>query len=135
VPGTWQPSDNRANDYNVDRERQRAESFSGIAGFPVQDMAMVEDQRGPIADRTREHLVSSDRHIIHIRNRLLRTAKALAAGTEPIEPGHPEAYRYHYAEAVAPSSEEAVRLARERAMASEVDTVSPACPAGAQVAT
>jgi len=135
TPGTWQPQDSRTNDYNIDRELQRGESFSGIAGFPVQDMAMVEDQRGPIADRTKEHLVSADRHIIHVRNRLLRAAKGLAAGTEPPEPGHPEAYRYHYAEAGAPARDDAVRLARERAMASEVGARPRSRSAGSQVAT
>jgi hypothetical protein len=47
---------------------------------------MIEHQWGPVADRTREHLVASDRTIISIRRRLLKMAKDLAGGIEPEEP-------------------------------------------------
>jgi phenylpropionate dioxygenase-like ring-hydroxylating dioxygenase large terminal subunit len=95
VPGTLTCRENRGNDYSIDRELQRRTSYSGIGTFPIQDMAMVEDQRGPIADRTKEHLTSSDRAIIAVRKRLLGAAKALANGQEPEAPWHPEEYRYH----------------------------------------
>ena len=93
-------------------------SFSGIKGYPLQDMAMAENQWGAIADRTQEHLTSSDRHVIHVRQRLIRAARAMAAGVEPSEPWHPEAYRYHYESVVAPSRDEAIALATAHATAS-----------------
>jgi hypothetical protein len=54
---------------------------------------MVEDQRGRVANRSRETAVSSDKYIIQVRRRLLTTAKALQEGIEPSEPWHPEAYK------------------------------------------
>ena len=37
----------------LDRVVQRSFSYSGIKTFPLQDIAMMEDQWGPVADRTR----------------------------------------------------------------------------------
>ncbi|MBO0894791.1 MAG: hypothetical protein J2O39_10470, partial [Acidimicrobiales bacterium] len=56
--------------------------------------AVVENQRGPIADRTRETLVSTDKYIIQVRRRLMNAARALVDGIEPKEPWNPEAYRF-----------------------------------------
>jgi phthalate 4,5-dioxygenase oxygenase subunit len=134
MAGTWRPGASRENDYNIDRVSQKSETFSGISGFPTQDAAMVENQRGPIADRSKEHLTSADRHIIHIRNRLLRAAKALAAGHEPPGPCHPEAYCYHYEEVIAPTRTEAVALARQRAMSSRLKDQQLLSPAEADSA-
>ncbi|HLG10926.1 MAG TPA: Rieske 2Fe-2S domain-containing protein, partial [Dehalococcoidia bacterium] len=90
VPGTWQTKANVHNDYEMDRLAQKHFSYSGIKTFPLQDIAMMEDQWGPLADRRREHLTSMDYQIIYLRRRLLRTAKALAQGVEPAEPWMPE---------------------------------------------
>jgi hypothetical protein len=57
-----------------------------VVPFPTQDLMMIEHQWGAIADRTREHLVASDRCIIAVRRRLLKLAKDLANGIEPEEP-------------------------------------------------
>ena len=54
---------------------------------------MVENQRGPVTDRTRETLVSSDKYLIHIRRRLMDAARKLEHGEEPTEPWQPEAYQ------------------------------------------
>ena len=56
-------------------------------------MAVQEDQRGPISDRTREHLGASDTGVIATRRRLLSQARALEAGQEPPQPKQPAAYR------------------------------------------
>jgi phthalate 4,5-dioxygenase len=93
MPGTYRTHENKANDYLIDRNKQRFFTFTGISNTPVQDFAMVENQRGPLADRSREVLVSSDKYIIHVRKRLLNAARALAEGIEPAEPWRPEAYR------------------------------------------
>ena len=82
IPGTLQPARNASNDYLIDREKQRYETFSGIEGIRAQDAAMVESA-GPIADRTREHLGTSDTAVIRMRRLLLGAAKDLMAGKEP----------------------------------------------------
>ena len=64
LPGTFTPVANKSNDYLIDRLMQRNYSYTGIKSFPIQDLAMIEDQWGPIANRSLEHLVSSDEAII-----------------------------------------------------------------------
>src|SRR5690606_30693468 len=100
--------------------------YSGIKNFPLQDIAMMEDQWGPVADRTREHLTSMDYQIIHVRRKLLAAVKALQEGIEPEEPWKPEAYRYHTARAVIENGtlEEAMELAKEKAKESLKDPES-----------
>jgi phenylpropionate dioxygenase-like ring-hydroxylating dioxygenase large terminal subunit len=123
TPDADLPADNRGNDYNIDRFAQRAISFSGIRSFPMQDAAVVENQRGPISDRTREHLTTADRQIIQVRQRLLRTARALAEGTEPTEPWQAQAYGYHYESATGHTREEAIAAARAKATSSALGAV------------
>ncbi|HEY7467490.1 MAG TPA: Rieske 2Fe-2S domain-containing protein [Dehalococcoidia bacterium] len=118
VDGTFITQDNVHNDYNIDREKQRNYNYTGIRTFPLQDIAMMENQWGPIADRTREHLTSWDYQIIHVRQRLLKVAKALAQGVEPSEPWHPEAYCYRREMARGSSEAEAVGNVKARALAS-----------------
>ena len=116
IPGTWTAKDNIHNDYNIDRVTQRNFSYTGIKAFPTQDTALIENQWGPIADRTQEHLGSSDQQIIHIRRRLLATARALASGNEISEPMHPEAFAFLRARTVVGGTrEEAIELAKEQA--------------------
>ncbi|HUZ77563.1 MAG TPA: Rieske 2Fe-2S domain-containing protein [Chloroflexota bacterium] len=93
IPGTFTPKENKSNDYLIDRNRQRFYNYTGISNTPVQDFAVTENQRGPVTDRTRETLVSSDKYLIHVRRRLLAAARLLMQGKEPAEPWHPDAYR------------------------------------------
>jgi phthalate 4,5-dioxygenase oxygenase subunit len=77
VPGTFRPLQNKDNDYLMDRDAQkRGESYSGIEGFAMQD-ASVQESMGPIVDRTKENLVSTDNGIIMARKVLKRAAVAL----------------------------------------------------------
>jgi hypothetical protein len=92
IPGTWQPAANQGNDYGIDRAEQHTRSFTGIAGNREQDLAMTESM-GPIYDRTREHLGSTDLGIIAARRRLLQAVRDLQAGIEPYQAQHPEVYR------------------------------------------
>jgi phthalate 4,5-dioxygenase oxygenase subunit len=115
IPGTWKTKDNVFNDYNVDRVAQRNLSYSGIKTFPLQDIAMMENQWGPIAKRHKEHLATSDYQIIHIRRRLLKAAKNLTQGMEPEEPWHPEVYHMHRETATGHSAEEAIARAKDAA--------------------
>ncbi len=83
IPGTTIPVESRANDYLIDRRKQKTETFTGIHGVRAQD-AMATESPGPIVDRTREHLGTSDMAIIAMRKRLLAEARALREhGTAP----------------------------------------------------
>jgi phenylpropionate dioxygenase-like ring-hydroxylating dioxygenase large terminal subunit len=87
IPGTFQPKERRENNYLIDRALQKSgSSFTGIKSIPAQDWAMQEDQGGPIADRSIEHLVSADGAIIQVRQRLLKTLRELQEGIDPTEP-------------------------------------------------
>ena len=55
-------------------------------------MAVQEDQRGPLSDRSREHLGASDLGVIATRRMLLKQLKALQKGQAPRQPHTPEAY-------------------------------------------
>jgi len=95
-PNTFEPIANRANDYLIDRDKQRSENFTGMRGIREEDIAVQEDQfGGPIADRTKEHLGTSDGGVIALRRRLLKAARTLQAGREPPEPHCGGAYRVH----------------------------------------
>jgi phenylpropionate dioxygenase-like ring-hydroxylating dioxygenase large terminal subunit len=91
VPGTYRPFANKDNDYLMDRAAQRAgKTFSGIEGFAMQD-ASLQESMGPVVDRTKENLVSTDNGIIMSRHRLLRAVKALVEkGVVPpgVDPVH-----------------------------------------------
>jgi phenylpropionate dioxygenase-like ring-hydroxylating dioxygenase large terminal subunit len=75
VPGTTIPTERLDNDYLIDRHAQKTVSFTGIKGIRAQD-AMVTEGAGPIADRTREHLGSSDLAVVAMRRTLIAAATA-----------------------------------------------------------
>ncbi|MBV9120737.1 MAG: Rieske 2Fe-2S domain-containing protein [Chloroflexi bacterium] len=93
VPGTFLMAENRRNDYLIDRIAQKYYSYTGISSIPAQDLAVQENQRGPIMDRTKEHLVSTDDVIIRLRQMMLRMARDLANGREPEAPRHGQLMR------------------------------------------
>ncbi len=86
------PLQNKANEYLIDRQEQKTKSYTGIKGVRVQDIAVQEDQKGPISDRTTEHLGTSDAGVITTRQRLLRQAQGIQRGEEPTQPSNPAAY-------------------------------------------
>ena len=104
IPGTFLAVENKDNDYLIDRVAQKNYSFTGIKAFPVQDLALVEDQWGPRADRSLESLVTSDQNIIAVRKRLIDAAVALMEGQEPSGPSNPDAYRVHTARMTVPDT-------------------------------
>ncbi|MFJ7832167.1 Rieske 2Fe-2S domain-containing protein [Peribacillus sp. NPDC097284] len=67
------------NDYAQDRELQKTGNFTGIRGIANQDHAATETM-GPIVDRSKEHLGTSDLPIIHMRRLLLQQVKAFQDG-------------------------------------------------------
>jgi phenylpropionate dioxygenase-like ring-hydroxylating dioxygenase large terminal subunit len=91
-PVSFRPLQNKDNDYLIDRAAQKAgKTFSGVDGFGMQD-ASVQESMGPIQDRTKENLVSTDNGIIMARHRLMKAAKELIAkGTLP--PGRDPAHQ------------------------------------------
>jgi phenylpropionate dioxygenase-like ring-hydroxylating dioxygenase large terminal subunit len=117
IPGTWKTKANVFNDYEIDRLGQKTYLYSGIKTFPLQDIAMMENQWGPLAKREKEHLCAMDYHMIYLRRKLLKAAKALRDGIEPMEPWQPQAYHYHAGSAVIENGdfEAAVAKAKEQA--------------------
>ena len=73
---------NIRNDYMIDRELQKTQSFTGISGVSEQDAA-IQDSQGPIQDRTREHLGPTDVGIVEFRKMVMGAARALRHGGEP----------------------------------------------------
>jgi hypothetical protein len=102
VPGTHTPQRVRANNYLIDREEQRALSFTGIAGIGEQDFA-VQEGMGVIVDRRRERLGVSDGGIVQMRKRLLKASDDLQEGVEPYEATHGSVYRVHAGDTMLPA--------------------------------
>ncbi|HEY7066862.1 MAG TPA: Rieske 2Fe-2S domain-containing protein [Chloroflexota bacterium] len=73
---------NKDNDWLIDRQVQRSETFTGIDGVHTQDHA-VQESMGPIVDRTREHLGPADKAIIATRRILLDAVRTVAEGGDP----------------------------------------------------
>lgn len=81
-PGTHMATHNKRNHYQIDREMQRQETYTGIKDFGAQDYS-VQEGMGLISNRTHEHLATTDIGIIAMRRRLLITANDLAEGIQP----------------------------------------------------
>jgi hypothetical protein len=114
VPGEgFRTLANKDNDYLIDREKQRTESFTGIYGVREQDMAVQSDQWGPITKRWKEHLGTTDLAVIAMRRRLLRAARNLQEGIEPAEAHNGAAYRVRSAAIVLNQDVEVEEGARE----------------------
>jgi nitrite reductase/ring-hydroxylating ferredoxin subunit len=92
--GKFRLAQHKDNDYLIDRDAQRTESFTGIAGIHQQDQAVTESM-GTIYDRSQEHLGTSDAMVIRTRRRVINAARALrdSAATPPGVDA-PEVYRH-----------------------------------------
>jgi phthalate 4,5-dioxygenase len=81
------------NEYGIDRTVQKDKggtgTYSGIPHHDSQDY-MVTETMGPIYDRTKEHLGTTDLAIVRLHAMLLKAAKDLAEGKEPpaVGPDH-----------------------------------------------
>jgi len=114
--GSYRPIHNKQNDYLIDREVQRYRSTSGIEGIGNQDSA-IQESMGPIVDRSREVLGSSDTAIVAFRKLLLKSARALAEGRAPSAPLHPEWYRVRSGGVVIPKGDDFKEAARDQLVA------------------
>ena len=118
VPGTYIPLANKGNDYLMDRAAQKAGlQYSGIEGIGMQD-ASLQESMGPVQDRTKEHLVSTDNGIIMMRQRIMKAAKALAEKGEAPPGTAPEHQRVRSA-AVLLKRDQAFKDAARDALRSE----------------
>ena len=73
---------NMDNQYGIDRQVQKAQTYTGIPGTNTQDRA-VQESMGAIADRTLERLGTTDRAIINARRVLLQAVKTVQDGGDP----------------------------------------------------
>lgn len=108
--GYWGPVDDNyhpllseENNYLLDLHKQKTESYTGIDGIPNQDAA-VQEGMGPIVDRTKEHLVASDRGVSLFRRLMLRLAKDLMEGKEPAAASNGKIFDVRSVTCVLPSS-------------------------------
>ena len=80
------PLRNADNRFWQDRQAMKAGNFTGISGFPNQDVAMWVTM-GPIADRTHDRLGASDLAIVEFRKQMLEAVRAFQQGAPAIGTG------------------------------------------------
>ena len=80
---------NKSNDWMIDREVQKHETFTGIEGINTQDQA-IQESMGRILDRSKENLAASDMAIVIARRMLLGAASTVSDGGDP--PGTGDSY-------------------------------------------
>jgi hypothetical protein len=81
-PTTFRSKANRQNNYLLDRQVQKTETFTGIDGINTQDRG-IQESMGAIVDRSQEHLGPADKAIIQARRLLLGAIKEVQAGGTP----------------------------------------------------
>ncbi|MDM0066903.1 Rieske 2Fe-2S domain-containing protein [Variovorax sp. J31P207] len=79
----YRPLRNHDNRFWQDRQAMKAGNFTGITGFPNQDVAMWVTM-GPIADRTHERLGASDLAIVEFRKQMLQAVDSFQKGATAI---------------------------------------------------
>ena len=96
IPGTFWLKRNPSNNYMIDRQVQKTQTFTGIKGINTQDFALQEGM-GPIVDRSKEHLGSSDRAITTMRRMLLEATRTVEDKQTPpgVEPATHNHFRPH----------------------------------------
>ncbi len=73
----------RSNNWKQDRAAMmRGDSFTGIKGVNIEDI-VIHESMGPIYDRTKEHLGSSDLAVIHYRRMMIEAAEQFAQTGKP----------------------------------------------------
>jgi phthalate 4,5-dioxygenase len=95
--GRFRPEQELANDFKIDRAAQRqntgSSGYTGISGIAMQDAAMTGSM-GPIYDRSKEHLGTTDAMVIRVRRRLIAAVQAhMNHGVVPPGVDDPQAYR------------------------------------------
>jgi phenylpropionate dioxygenase-like ring-hydroxylating dioxygenase large terminal subunit len=75
---------NKRNRYLQDREMMKTTNFSGMGDCNAAQDAFATETPGPIHDRSREHLGTTDVCIVAARRQLLTAIAAVQAGHDPI---------------------------------------------------
>ncbi|MGH8235555.1 MAG: Rieske 2Fe-2S domain-containing protein [Steroidobacteraceae bacterium] len=83
---TYRPLRNVGNRFWQDRQAMKAGNFTGISGFPNQDIAMLVTM-GPLADRTGDLLGGSDVAIVEFRRQMVEAVRAFQEGKPAIGTG------------------------------------------------
>lgn len=86
LDASYRPLRTLDNRFWQDRQAMKAGNFTGITGFPNQDVAMWVTM-GPIADRTHDRLGASDLAIVEFRKQMLDALKAFGEGQPAIGTG------------------------------------------------
>lgn len=86
LDGAYKPLRNRSNMFWQDREKMKAGNFTGITGFPNQDIAMWVTM-GPIANRSRDRVGASDLAVVEFRKQMVEAAAAFQRGDAAIGTG------------------------------------------------
>jgi phthalate 4,5-dioxygenase oxygenase subunit len=82
----YRPLRTLENKFWQNRQAMKAGNFTGITGFPNQDLAMWITM-GPIADRTNDRLGASDLAIVEFRRQMLDAVRAFQKGEPAIGTG------------------------------------------------
>ena len=82
----YRPLRTIANKFWQDREAMKAGNFTGITGFPNQDLAMWLTM-GPVADRSQDRLGASDLAIVEFRRQMLAAVRGFQQGEPAIGTG------------------------------------------------
>jgi phthalate 4,5-dioxygenase oxygenase subunit len=118
---TFRSRKNHANNYLIDRQVQKTETFTGIDGINIQDRA-IQESMGRVCDRTREHLGPADKPIIQARRLLLGAVKTVQAGGTPSGVG-PSYYPLRANEGVIPRDADWRELLTPEMAGTEMQTV------------
>jgi phenylpropionate dioxygenase-like ring-hydroxylating dioxygenase large terminal subunit len=114
------------NDYLIDRESQATwKTYTGILNGRIQDCAVTETM-GPIYQRDKEHLGTTDQLIIRARRRMIELARNLREKGE-VPPGvdNPEVYRVRSGEVILPRSADWFEATKELRSIYEVPAEAP----------
>jgi len=119
--GRFRPVQEMSNDFQIDRELQRTRrggaGYTGITGIAMQDAAMTGSM-GPVVDRTKERLGSTDAMVIRVRRRLIAAVQAhMRTGAVPPGVDDPEVYRVRSGGVFLPDGADWVESTRELRMA------------------
>jgi len=119
--GRFRPVQQMDNDFQIDRDLQRTgrggAGYTGINGIAMQDAAMTGSM-GPVVDRAKEHLGSTDAMVIRVRRRLIAAVQAhMRTGAVPPGVDDPEVYRVRSGGVFLPTGADWVESTRELRMA------------------
>lgn len=82
----YRPLRNKDNRFWQDRKAMKAGNFTGITGFPNQDIAMWVTM-GPMATRNKDRLGASDLAVVEFRRQMLEAVRAFQNGAPAVGTG------------------------------------------------